>query len=262
MAEFASDLDISSSGYSMRGLQGRVIEALGQDIIGGRYKPGDLLPREAELTEEYGVSRTSVREAMKVLAAKGLVEIRQKIGTRVRHTDLWSVFDSDILRWYAEQGKGDEIMRDLIELRQILEPAAARLAAGRSTMTDLRRIELAYLEMVDSARDNSRYAACDVEFHMAVYGASHNALLQRFGRLVADFMQLSFKVQQRVRVHNVVDFSEDARAHGGVYDAINRGEQGAAGDSMLEVVLDGKSALIEALAHLDKSSGSLETYPE
>ncbi len=253
MADFASDLE-SRSGYTMRGLQGRVIEALGAEIVGGNYKPGDLLPREADLTEQYGVSRTSVREAMKVLAAKGLVEIRQKIGTRVREPHLWSVFDSDILRWYATQGKGEEIMRDLIELRQILEPAAARLAAGRATMTDLRRIELAHLDMVESAKDNERYAASDVEFHMAVYGASHNALLQRFGRLVADFMQLSFSVQQRVRVHDVVDFSEDAVAHGEVYNAINRGDAAASADTMLDVVLDGKSALIEALAHLDSTT--------
>lgn len=253
MADYASDL-ATRSGYSMRGLQGQVIEALGAEIVGGRYRPGDLLPREAELTETYGVSRTSVREAMKVLAAKGLVEIRQKIGTRVRDPHLWSVFDSDILRWYAVQGKGDEIMRDLIELRQILEPAAARLAAGRATMTDLRRIELAHLDMVEHAHDNERYAHSDVEFHMAVYGASHNALLHRFGRLVADFMQLSFSVQQRVRAHDdVVDFSADAAAHESVYDAINRGDATAAADTMLDVVLDGKSALIEALAHLDTS---------
>lgn len=254
MADLAADLD-SGSGYSMRGLQGRVIEALGAQIVGGRYQPGDLLPREAELTEEYGVSRTSVREAMKVLAAKGLVEIRQKIGTRVRDPHLWSVFDSDILRWYAMQGRGDEIMRDLIELRQILEPSAARLAAGRSTMTDLRRIELAHLAMVQSAHDNNKYAASDVEFHMAVYAASHNALLQRFGQLVADFMQLTFNVQQRVRAHDDdVDFTDDAVAHGEVYNAINRGDAAAAADSMLDLVLDGKSALIEALAHLDSTN--------
>ncbi|MDO7883248.1 FadR/GntR family transcriptional regulator [Antiquaquibacter soli] len=255
MADFAADLD-SGSGYSMRGLQGRVIEALGADIVGGRYLPGDLLPKEAELTEQYGVSRTSVREAMKVLAAKGLVEIRQKIGTRVRDPHLWSVFDSDILRWYAMQGRGDEIMRDLIELRQILEPAAARLAAGRSSMTDLRRIELAHLSMVQNAHDNNRYAQSDVEFHMAVYGASHNALLQRFGQLVADFMQLTFNVQQRVRAHDDadVDFTDDASSHGDVYNAINRGDAAAAATTMLDVVLDGKSALIEALAHLDRTA--------
>jgi DNA-binding FadR family transcriptional regulator len=89
---------------------------------------------------------------------------------------------------------------------------------------------------------------------MAVYGASHNALLQRFGRLVADFMELSFTVQQRVRAHDdAVDFGADAAAHGAVYDAINRGDAAGAADTMLDVVLDGKSALIEALAHLDVS---------
>lgn len=251
MADPVSDPE-GRSGYTMRGRQGHVIEALGQSIVGGKYSPGELLPREADLTEEYGVSRTSVREAMKVLAAKGLVEIRQKIGTRVRQRELWSVFDSDILRWYATQGKGDEIMRDLIELRQILEPSAARLAAGRANMTDLRRIELAFDTMSLNAHDNALYAASDVEFHMAVYGASHNALLQRFGRLVADFMQLSFSVQQRVRSSDVVDFSDDAVAHGTVFNAINRGDSEAASVAMLDVVLDGKSALIEALAHLDE----------
>jgi DNA-binding FadR family transcriptional regulator len=230
----------------MRGLQGRVIEALGQDIVGGRYRPGQLMPKES------GVSRTSVREAMKVLAAKGLVEIRQKIGTRVRGEELWSVFDSDILRWYAMQGRHEVIMRDLIEIRQILEPAAARLAAGRSDMSDLRRIERACLAMAETAKDHEGYASSDVEFHMAVYGGSHNALMMRFGRLVADFMQLSFDVQQRARAaDDDVDFSEDARAHELIYQAINRGDPGAAAEAMLEVVLDGKSALIEALATLD-----------
>jgi GntR family galactonate operon transcriptional repressor len=239
------------SGYTMKGLQGRVIDALGQDIVGGRYQPGDLLPKESELTQEYGVSRTSVREAMKVLAAKGLVEIRQKIGTRVRSDDLWSVFDSDILRWYAMQGRHEVIMRDLIELRQILEPAAARLAAGRADMTDLRRIELAGQAMAEHATEHSGYASSDVQFHMAVYKASHNALLQRFGRLVADFMQLSFDVQQRARAHDEVDFGDDALAHHAVFQAINRGDAAAASESMLAVVLDGKGALIEALAKLD-----------
>lgn len=251
MAERQAEIE-TRSGYTMKGLQGRVIEALGQDIVGGRYRPGQLMPKESELTEEYGVSRTSVREAMKVLAAKGLVEIRQKIGTRVRSEELWSVFDSDILRWYAMQGRHDVIMRDLIEIRQILEPAAARLAAGRADMTDLRRIELAVAAMARTANDHEGYASSDVEFHMAVYGGSHNALMQRFGRLVADFMELSFDVQQRARAaDHVVDFSDDARAHELIFQAINRGDPAAAAEAMLEVVLDGKSALIEALATLD-----------
>jgi GntR family galactonate operon transcriptional repressor len=261
LAEQSSEPE-RSSGYTMRGLQGRVIDALGQQIVGGRYKPGDLLPREAQLTEEYGVSRTSVREAMKVLAAKGLVEIRQKVGTRVRPDDLWSVFDSDILRWYNLQGRGEEIMRDLVELRQLLEPSAARLAAGRATMVDLHRIDLAQADMARSAHDHASYATSDVEFHMAVYAASHNALLQRFGRLVADFMHLTFSVQQQARGHDVVDFSDDAAEHLAVYESINRGDANAASEAMLRVVLEGKSALIEALTELEVASpGDLALEP-
>ena len=238
-----------SSGYMMRGLQGRVIDAIGQAIIGGRYQPGDLLPREAELTEAYGVSRTSVREAMKVLSAKGLVEIRQKVGTRVRPKELWNAFDSDLLAWYHAQGQGEAIMRDLVELRQILEPSAARLAAGRASMSDLHRIETALGAMEANAHDHQGYATSDVEFHMAVYGASHNVLLQRFGRLVADFMHLSFDLQQHAAGDAQADFSDDVASHGAVFLAINRGEAATASESMLTVVLEGKRALIEALAH-------------
>lgn len=249
MTQVGSEVE-TTSGYAMRGTQGKIIEAIGRDIVNGRYRPGELLPREAELTGEYSASRTSVREAMKVLAAKGLVESRQKVGTRVRERELWSVFDSDILRWQAAEGNAETVMRDLIELRQILEPAAAQLAASRAEIDDLRRIGRAAARMVADAQEHEKYAASDVAFHMAVYAASHNELLARFGRLVADFMRLSFDVQQRARSAKIDDFREDAEAHVLVYRDINRGDPAAAADSMLAVVLDGKSALIEALSTL------------
>lgn len=245
-----------ASGYALRGLQGQVIAAIGQDIVGGRYAPGALLPKEAALTEQYGVSRTSVREAMKVLAAKGLIEIRQKIGTRVRPKDLWNVFDSDVLAWHHQQGLSEQVMRDLIELRQIIEPSAARLAAARATMADLRRIERAHAQMAEHVADSAGYAQADVEFHMAVIGASHNALLARFGHLVADFLAASFAIQQRAVTEAGADFAKDAAAHRLVYDAINRGEPENAARAMLEVILDGKSALTEALASLEGVDGS------
>ena len=235
-------------GYTIRGRQGQVIEALGAQIVGGRYQPGDLLPREADLEAAYAVSRTSVREAMKVLAAKGLVEIRQKVGTRVRPLEMWSVFDADILRWLIEHGSGDEVMRDLIELRQILEPSAARLAAGRASMLDLRRIEVAAARMVETAGDHDSYAVNDLEFHMAVYAASHNSMLERFGRLISEFLLHTFDLQQRARELGTIDFAEDAATHQEVYDAITRGDSGTASEAMLRVVLEAKSALIEALA--------------
>ncbi len=246
MAEIAGDSD-RGAGYSMRGLQGRVIDGVGREIVGGRYAPGDLLPKEAELTDQYGVSRTSVREGMRVLAAKGLVDIRQKIGTRVRQPEGWNVFDSDILRWHSDVGKGDEIMRNLVEVRQIMEPAAARLAAGRASMDDLRRMDDALAGMAASATDREGYAHADVEFHLAVYAASNNVLLRQFGSVVADFMYASFNVQQATAADDDV-FLEDAATHAAVFEAINRGNGEKAAEAMLHVVLDGKNALIKALS--------------
>lgn len=246
MAEIVADAD-RAAGYAMRGLQARVIDGVGRQIISGRYQPGDLLPKEAELTEQFAVSRTSVREGMRVLAAKGLVDIRQKIGTRVRQPEAWNVFDSDILRWHSEVGRGDEIMRNLVEVRQIMEPAAARLAAGRATMDDLRRMDDALADMVANSTNREGYAHADVEFHLAVYAASHNVLLRQFGSVVADFMYASFNVQQATAADDEV-FLEDAETHAAVFHAINGGNGEKAADAMLRVVLDGKNALIKALS--------------
>ena len=251
MAEAPSEAD-RSSGYAMRGLQGRVIDAVGLQIIGGLYSPGELLPKEADLSDEYGVSRTSVREAMRVLAAKGLVDIRQKVGTRVRQPELWNLFDSDLLRWHSEAGRGEEVMRDLVEVRQIMEPAAARLAAGRASMDDLRRIDDALQSMTRNSSDREAYANADVEFHQAVYAASHNVLLRQFGAVVADFMYLTFNVQQDATIDEH-DFVQDAESHAAVFRAIDRGNGEAAADAMLTVVLDGKNALAKALLDLRRN---------
>lgn len=254
MAEIVADAD-RGAGYSMRGLQGRVIDGVGRQIIGGHYAPGDLLPKEAELTELFSVSRTSVREGMRVLAAKGLVDIRQKIGTRVRQPENWNVFDSDILRWHTEVGQGDEIMRNLVEVRQIMEPAAARLAAGRASMDDLHRMDDALAAMVAHATDREGYAHADVEFHLAIYAASHNVLLRQFGSVVADFMYASFTVQQATAADDEV-FFEDAETHAAVFRAINGGNGEKAAEAMLHVVLDGKNALIKALSEQRDGAGA------
>jgi DNA-binding FadR family transcriptional regulator len=231
----------------MRGLQGRLITALGEAIVAGRYKPGSVLPREGELMAELGASRTSVREALKVLAAKGLVEMRQKIGTRVRPQDLWNVFDADVLAWHHSQGLGEDILQDLLELRQVMEPAAARLAAGRATIADLNRIGRAHDEMRASDGDMVRYEKSDVEFHMAVFAASHNALLRRFAHIVADFLQMSFHIQQEALNEADNRIEDDVAGHRAIFDAINRGDGNAAADAMLAVILNGKRSLLAAL---------------
>jgi len=157
-----------------------------------------------------------------------------------------------LLRWHSEAGRGEEVMRDLVEVRQIMEPAAARLAAGRASMDDLRRIDDALQSMTRNSSNREAYANADVEFHQAVYAASHNVLLRQFGAVVADFMYLTFNVQQDAATDEY-DFEQDAESHAAVFRAIDRGNGEAAADAMLTVVLDGKNALAKALLDLRRN---------
>ena len=237
---------LSGSRSSIRGLQKTVIEGIGRTIIGGKIFPGQFLPTEPELGANYNVSRTSVREAMRVLSAKGLIEIRQKVGTRVQEPEHWNIFDSDILRWHHEEGRGDAVMLDLIELRQILEPAAAKLAANRANMNQHRRLKAAIQTMQDQLDSPEDFARADLDFHLAVFEASQNSFLLQFGSVVSDYLRRVFMIQQQT-VRGREALEKDVQLHERVYEAINRGDGQLAADTMLKVVLEGKNSLIEAL---------------
>src|SRR5881398_3488194 len=123
--------------YPRRGLHGELVHEIGVRILRGELRPGDLLPTEEELQGELAVSRTVLREAIKVLAAKGLVEARPKIGTRVRPRDAWNLLDPDVLAWQQRGAGSPSLLRALTEVRRSIEPAAAELAASRADAGDL-----------------------------------------------------------------------------------------------------------------------------
>jgi len=237
---------LTSTRSPLRGLQKTVIDGIGRSIVGGVIAPGEYLPTEPELGAQFEVSRTSVREAMRVLSAKGLIEIRQKVGTRVQEPEHWNIFDADILRWHHEEGQGDAVMRDLIELRQILEPAAAKLASARATIDNHRRLKTAIEAMKAEVDSPEGYARADLEFHLAVYSASQNSLMWQFGTVVGDFLRRAFLIQQKV-VRDSKFLLQDIDLHNSVYEAINRGDGEEASTAMLKVVLEGKNSLIQAL---------------
>jgi len=248
MERGAELLDTGVTGYRLRGIQGRLIRDIGENIVRGLYPPDTLLPRESSLMESYGASRTSVREAIKVLSAKGLVETRQKIGTRVRARDHWNIFDADVLAWHDFNALGEDILKDLIEMRQLVEPPAARFAAGRATLDDAAAIGEACEAMRAAVNDPSAYTRADVAFHMAVFGASHNLLLKRFAHIVANFLQISFRIQQEAMDGTEERLEDDVAAHIEIYEAINRGDAAAAEAGMMRTILDGKAHLQRARA--------------
>ncbi len=161
-------VDPSSQG----GVHVTVVDAIGRWILGGVYDPGDLLPREDDLAEKLGVSRTSVREAVKVLSAKGLLQARRRVGVRVRARDEWNLLDPLVLSWHPDVGRDKSLIDSLIEARRIIEPEAAALAAIRATADDLARIEEAYLGMERNVRtDLEACCEADLRFHTSSHGS-------------------------------------------------------------------------------------------
>jgi DNA-binding FadR family transcriptional regulator len=108
----------------IKNIHGRTLELLGEAVVAGRYAIGASIPAEPILGEELGVSRTVVREAIKSLAAKGLIVTGPKVGTRVLPKDKWNWFDPDVITWQARAGLTPEFLRDLQDLRRVVEPAA------------------------------------------------------------------------------------------------------------------------------------------
>jgi DNA-binding FadR family transcriptional regulator len=233
-------------GFTLKGIQGRIIRRLGEDIVRGIYPPGTFLPREPELMSEHSVSRTSIREVIKVLCAKGLVETRQKIGTRVLDRSSWNIFDADVLLWHPFDDMNNDVLRDLVEMRQLVEPPAARFAATRATLDEIAAIGESCEAMRRSMGDMAAYAKADVQFHMTVLQASHNVMLHRFAQIVANFLQISFRIQQEALDNHDNLIENDYANHLKIYEAINRSDAASAETLMLQVVLHGKASLQRA----------------
>ena len=153
-------------------------QELGRRIVGGNYLPGDALPSEADLSAELEVSRTVVREALKVLAAKGLIRSRPRVGPVVQPRHVWERLDSDILAWSTQDGEQLRVfLNQLTEVRRIVEPDAARLAAMRAMPDEMEQIAATFAAMEDAVADPNAFMTQDLAFHEAIIRATHNELL-------------------------------------------------------------------------------------
>jgi DNA-binding FadR family transcriptional regulator len=175
------------------------LDALGQAILAGRYAVGASLPPEPMLCDELGVSRTVVREAIKSLVAKGLLSTGPKVGTRVLPYELWNWFDPDVVTWQARCGLTPEFLKDLQELRCVVEPAAVRLAAERATPEDIARIEAAYAGMKQAVEEGGDYVTHDLRFHEGLLQASHNRMLVQMSKALNALLRTSFEISTRIQ---------------------------------------------------------------
>ncbi|MES2443230.1 MAG: FadR/GntR family transcriptional regulator [Pseudomonadota bacterium] len=218
---------------SGRRLRGAVAHYLGTAIVSGQIKPGERLTGEVANAEALDVSRSAYREAVQVLTAKGLVESRPKTGTRVLPRSKWNILDPAVLAW-AFSGEPDmDLVRDIYELRAIVEPAAARLAAERRDKADIKALKEALVRMRRHTLATEEGRAADRDFHDALLRATHNDALMSLSASIGAAVSWTTKFKQRTRALPRDPVPDHAR----VSDAIIAGDVEAASAAM-RVLID------------------------
>jgi GntR family galactonate operon transcriptional repressor len=216
MIAVMSDNKGSTPGFRPRSLERRpvprdrsedVAHAIGLRIVAGNPPPGSLLPTEHQLAAEIGVSRAALREGFRLLAARGMIIGRRKVGTMVRPMADWNMLDASVLAWHLEQEPTAAFIDGLFEARLIVEPAAA-MAAQRAKPDDINVMRDAFGEMaraqgaagVGEADDIDKTVGADLRFHKAILSAAGNNFLATFGALIGSSLIASFRLNWRA--HN------------------------------------------------------------
>jgi DNA-binding FadR family transcriptional regulator len=185
--------------YPHRNLHGQIVHTLGRRILRGEIRPGDALQAGSAMA----ASRTALREAIKVLAAKGLVEAKPKIGTRVTPRESWNLLDPDVMAWEHDDVPRPAFLRKLTEVRAVIEPHAAALAAERADPAAIAVLEAAFDDMsraVDrpGGDDYEAFDEADMRFHLAIVRATGNDLLEQMTRVVYSALLVSFRTTSRL----------------------------------------------------------------
>ena len=221
-----------SYGYPQGGQHGRIVHTIGRRIVSGELRPGEQLPTPAGIRASRGV----VREAIKVLAAKGLVVSRPKTGTRVRPPESWNLLDPDVMAWQPAGLFQAAFLGKLTEVRLIMEPGAAELAARRAGPEEVASLRAALRDMRDaldrSPPDHDAYNEADLRFHLAIVQACANDVLKQMGDVVTTTLLVAFNAA--IRVPGLARGS--LPRHQAILDAISRHQPNRARAAMSRLV--------------------------
>jgi len=172
-----------------RSLHDQIVDEIGRRIVKGEYSSG-MLPTEPLLAANLGVSRNALREAVKVLVSKGMVEVRPKTGMRILPEARWNLLDRDVLAWHAHSDRRLTRAFELVEFRLIVEPIAAHLAAKRATHEEIAAIDTACTWLEACVGKPLMIPEVDITFHHSIHEASHNAILSQMASLTSSLMQI------------------------------------------------------------------------
>jgi DNA-binding FadR family transcriptional regulator len=243
MSEPGSLVRALSGRQSARNFHSYVISEIGIGIASGRLAVGSILPNDAEMMAAYGVSRTVLREALKTLEAKGLVEARAKVGTRVLARGRWNLFDRQVLAWIQEAGPDASFLAAFVELRDSIEMQTARLAAQRRSAEQLRMLHYWLNQRSVNASLAEPYAMAEFEIHRTLCEATQNPFLRAASGLV------EFGVVQatlpRVQAE-IPDFAfEKSDFYSNLAEAVASGDTTKASAAMTEILDHDRSWILQ-----------------
>ena len=178
-------------------IHGTIARQLGIAIMSGQYAPGEILEGEVLASEQLAVSRTAYREALRILAAKGLLDARPKVGTRINPRSQWNYLDTDVLEWIFESEPEPALLNALFELRDLMEPAAAALAAARRTRNQLAGMHEALEQMRAHTLATEAGQRADLAFHATLLQATHNPFLISLSTSVGAAIHFTTVFKQR-----------------------------------------------------------------
>lgn len=210
-------------------MHGQVVETLGRHIVSGQVAPGERLPIEPELANQLGVSRTALREAVKALAAKGLLELRPRTGTRVLPRSQWNVLDYQVLSWQLEVDP-IRVLAQLTEVRYLIEPGGAALAARSSELSGRKELEETYQRMDRArlAKNGDAFTRADLDFHRALLKIGGNPFMSAFTQSFELVLHQSFVLSSELPG----SIEQTVPLHRAVLDAVLTGDDQKAADSM------------------------------
>ncbi len=241
-------LETVISGKKTRTSHSQVVDELGRSIISGEYPVGTTLPGDLDLAQRFKVSRTVLREAMKTLAAKGLIVPRARIGTKVTPKTQWNLFDGDVLAWHFHRGMDQEFLNHLSQIRLAFEPFAASLAAENATEEDIRQLYRLAEEMGAPDHTPETLAVADLRFHLYIAEASRNPFMRTVGSLIEAALVGVFKLSSPAVGENRRE--EVSVAHTKIVDAIAARDVAGAAEAMRKVIMTGRDRVKAALADL------------
>jgi DNA-binding FadR family transcriptional regulator len=230
---------------NLRTSHAKVVEKLGLAIVGGRFSVGEPLPGDSELEAQFDVSRSVLREAMKTLAAKGLIVAKSRVGTRVTERCHWNLIDEDVLRWHFRSGVTREFIDHLYDVRLVLEPASASFAALRATSEDCAELRH-YANLLGSDElDWQSQVEADLRFHVLLTLVGANPFLESMVGFIKASLDGAFTMAFDPELAGRGDAITEQ--HLAIVDALERRDPDAARAATERVIQQGRVAALRAV---------------